>query len=145
MMSLHSAWCEGNHNNPVSGTHQAPSHWEPRWKILYLLTKTHPEERKGWEQNWRVATQSTLNRSQSFAASPEMKCPLLQTRSRYKISSVKSSLLVAEFYILPLYSEVSELFGTLSFIDYNTWDTKKLTFSTLDRLFPVLFPQLMTR
>ena len=30
---------EGNHDNPVSGTHQAPSHWEPLWKKAQILSK----------------------------------------------------------------------------------------------------------
>ena len=25
---------EGNHENPVSGTHQAQKHWEPQWKFF---------------------------------------------------------------------------------------------------------------
>ena len=30
---------EGNHDNPVSGTHQAPSYWEPQWGNAQILTK----------------------------------------------------------------------------------------------------------
>ena len=30
---------EGNHDNPVSGTHQAPSYWEPQWRNAQILTK----------------------------------------------------------------------------------------------------------
>ena len=29
---------EGNHDNPVSGTHQALSYWEPQWKKVQILT-----------------------------------------------------------------------------------------------------------
>ena len=38
---------EGNQDNPVSGTHQAPKHWEPQWNFF---TNTHPEGGEGWEQ-----------------------------------------------------------------------------------------------
>ena len=34
---------EGNHDNLVSGTHQAPSHWKPQWRNVQILTK------KTWE------------------------------------------------------------------------------------------------
>ena len=30
---------EGNHDNPVSGTHQVPSHWKIQWKKVQILTK----------------------------------------------------------------------------------------------------------
>ena len=30
---------EDNHDNPVSGTHQAPSHWESQWKKAQILSK----------------------------------------------------------------------------------------------------------
>ena len=37
---------EGNHDNPVSGTHHAPSHWEPQWRNAQTLTKKkHPKGR----------------------------------------------------------------------------------------------------
>ena len=38
---------EGNHDNPESGTHQAPSHWEPQWKEAQILPKTASRE-EGW-------------------------------------------------------------------------------------------------
>ena len=38
---------EGNHDNPESGTHQAPSHWEPQWKEAQILTKTVSREEGG--------------------------------------------------------------------------------------------------
>ena len=37
---------EPNHENPVDGNHQAPSHWEPQWRNSQIL-----EGREGWEQN----------------------------------------------------------------------------------------------
>ena len=30
---------EGNHDHPDSGTHRAPSHWEPQWKEAQILIK----------------------------------------------------------------------------------------------------------
>ena len=42
---------EGNHEHPVSDSHQAPSHWEPQWRNAQILTKGHPEGREGWDQN----------------------------------------------------------------------------------------------
>ena len=38
---------EGNHDNPESDTHQAPSHWEPQWKEAQILTKTASREEGG--------------------------------------------------------------------------------------------------
>ena len=32
---------KGNHDNLVSGTHQAPSHWEPQWRNAQILIKTN--------------------------------------------------------------------------------------------------------
>ena len=32
---------KGNHDNLVSGTHQAPSHWEPQWRNSQILIKTN--------------------------------------------------------------------------------------------------------
>ena len=39
-------WTEGNHDYNVSGTHQAPSHWEPQWRNAQILTKKKMQ-RKG--------------------------------------------------------------------------------------------------
>ena len=44
---------EGNHDNPVSGTDQALSHWDLQWRNVHILTKKHPKGRKGWEQKMR--------------------------------------------------------------------------------------------
>ena len=41
---------EGNHENPVSDSHQAPSHIS-QWRNAQILTKGHPEGREGWERN----------------------------------------------------------------------------------------------
>ena len=43
---------EGNHDNPVSGTHQAPSYWEPQWRNAQILTKntSKGEGTGGWGQ-----------------------------------------------------------------------------------------------
>ena len=32
---------KGNHDNLVSGTHQASSHWEPQWRNAQILIKTN--------------------------------------------------------------------------------------------------------
>ena len=32
---------KGNHDNLVSGTHQAPSHWEVQWRNAQILIKTN--------------------------------------------------------------------------------------------------------
>ena len=40
-------WTEGNHDNLVSGTNQAPSQWEPRWRNAQILTKKTWEEKGG--------------------------------------------------------------------------------------------------
>ena len=34
---------KGNHDNLVSGTHQAPSHWEPQWRNAQILIKTNTQ------------------------------------------------------------------------------------------------------
>ena len=40
---------EGNRDNPVRSTHQAPSHWEPQVKKgADTHLKEHPERREGW-------------------------------------------------------------------------------------------------
>ena len=44
---------EGSHDNPVSGTDQALSHWDLQWRNVHILTKKHPKGRKGWEQKMR--------------------------------------------------------------------------------------------
>ena len=38
---------EGDHDNPESGTHWAPSHWEPHEKEAQILTKTVSREEGG--------------------------------------------------------------------------------------------------
>ena len=38
---------EGNHDNPESGTLQAPSHWEPQQREAQILTKTASREEEG--------------------------------------------------------------------------------------------------
>ena len=81
---------------------------------------------------------STLNRSQSFPASPETK-NRLQIRLRYKISSVKSSQ--STNCRDPHSSSLrSELFGVLSLIDYNTWGMKKPYFFDVRPLLPCFVP-----
>ena len=56
---------EGNHDNPESGTHQAPSHWEPQWKEAQILTKTASREEGGLgaenNDNYSVQKQSGQN------------------------------------------------------------------------------------
>ena len=56
---------EGNHNNPESGTHQAPSHWEPQWKEAQILTKTASREEGGLgaknNDNYSMQKQSEQN------------------------------------------------------------------------------------
>ena len=55
---------EGNHDNPVSRNHQAPSHWEPQWRNAQILTKTHPKGKKSWEQKSATATTQESNVSE---------------------------------------------------------------------------------
>ena len=43
---------EGNHDNPVRGIHQAPSHWESQWRNVQILIEKYPEWREGWEPDW---------------------------------------------------------------------------------------------
>lgn len=47
------ASAEGNHDHPVSGNHQSPSHWNSQWKkhkILFLPLLTRREGRDGSER-----------------------------------------------------------------------------------------------
>ena len=39
---------EGNHDNPVSGTHQAPLYWEPQWTNAQILTKKNIQRGGHW-------------------------------------------------------------------------------------------------
>ena len=50
---------EGNHDNPVSGTHQAPSYWEPQWREAQILTKIASREKGGLgaKNNYNYCTQ----------------------------------------------------------------------------------------
>ena len=43
---------EGNHDNPVRGIQQAPSHWERQWRYVQILVEKYPEGREGWEPDW---------------------------------------------------------------------------------------------
>ena len=44
---------EGTHDNPMSGTNQALSHWDLHWRNAQILTKKHPKGRKDWAQKMR--------------------------------------------------------------------------------------------
>ena len=50
---------EGNQDNPESGTHQAPSHWESEGKEEQILTKTASREEGGLgaKNNYNYCTQ----------------------------------------------------------------------------------------
>ena len=52
---------EGNHDNPESGTHQAPSHREPQWKEAQILTKTASREEGGLGAKTTVTTARKSN------------------------------------------------------------------------------------
>ena len=41
---------EGNHDNPVRGIHQAPSHWEPSGEMSRYLSKNIQREGKAGSQ-----------------------------------------------------------------------------------------------
>ena len=41
---------EGNHDNPVRGIHQAPSHWEPQWRNVQILIENIQSEGKAGSQ-----------------------------------------------------------------------------------------------
>ena len=52
---------EGNHDNPESGTHQAPSHLEPQWKEAQILTKTGTRAEGGMGAKTTITTASESN------------------------------------------------------------------------------------
>ena len=53
---------EGNQDNPVSGTHQAPKHWEPQWKFFrYLPTPIQREGRAGRKKSLTQAQAKTTH------------------------------------------------------------------------------------
>ena len=45
------ASAQGNHDNLVSGNHQAPSHRKPLWRNAQILTKTHLREKRAGGKN----------------------------------------------------------------------------------------------
>ena len=66
---------EGNHDNPVSGSLQAPSHWDLQWRNAHILTKKHPKGREGkaGSKNWATckatACESNMSKMIDFRES----------------------------------------------------------------------------
>ena len=52
---------EGNHDNPESGTHQAPSQWESQWREAQILTTTASREEGGLGQITTITTARKSN------------------------------------------------------------------------------------
>ena len=68
---------EGNHDNPVSGTHQVPSHWKIQWKKVQILTKKSIQRggRVGGKKQLEIAslggTHSLRGQSTPFSILPD--------------------------------------------------------------------------
>ena len=69
---------EGNHDNPLSGNHQVPSHWISQRK-KQILTDTNLEGGEGWEQKAFSTTVGEEQRKQNGLTLTGQSCKFTET------------------------------------------------------------------